>query len=78
MRRSIGLPLALGIVLAILVLALAVGWQILVVSDPRPGSGLRTIDWVLLVLGTVFFALVLAGLVWLSAWLIREMRLNQR
>ncbi len=78
MRRSIGLPLALGIVLAILVLALAVGWQILVVSDPRPGSGLRTIDWVLLVLGTVFFALVLGGLVWLSAWLIREMRLNQR
>ena len=64
--------------LAILVLARAVGWQILVVSDPRPGSGLRTIDWVLLVLGAVFFALVLGGLVWLSAWLIREMRLNQR
>jgi signal transduction histidine kinase len=79
LRRSIGLPLALGIVLAILVLALAVGWQILVVGAPRPGaSGLRTIDWVLLVAGTVFFALVLAGLVWLSAWLIREMRLNQR
>ena len=79
LRRSIGLPLALGIVLAILVLALAVGWQILVVGDPRPvASGLRTFDWVLLVLGTVFFALVMAGLVWLSAWLIREMRLNQR
>ena len=27
MRRSIGIPLALGIVLSILVLALAVGWQ---------------------------------------------------
>jgi signal transduction histidine kinase len=61
------------------VLALAVGWQILVVGDPRPvTSGLRTADWVLLVLGTVLFALVMAGLVWLSAWLIREMRLNQR
>jgi signal transduction histidine kinase len=77
LRRSIGLPLALGIVLAILVLALAVGWQILVVANPRP-EGLRTVDWVLLVLGTLFFVLVLAGLVWLSAWLIREMRLNQR
>jgi signal transduction histidine kinase len=76
-RRSIGLPLALGIVLAILLLALAVGWQILVVGDPRP-AGLSRLDWALLVLGTLFFAVVLGGLVWLSAWLIREMRLNQR
>ena len=79
MRRSIGIPLALGIVLAILLLALAVGWQILVVGDPRPvAAGLSTFDWVLLVLGTLFFVLVLAGMVWLWAWLIREMRLNQR
>lgn len=79
MRRSIGLPLALGIVLAILVLALAVGWQILVVGASRSGAeGLRPFDWALLILGTLFFVLVLAGLVWLSAWLIREMRLNQR
>jgi signal transduction histidine kinase len=78
-RRSIGLPLALGIVLAILLLALAVGWQILVVAEPRPvAAGLSTLDWVLLVLGTLFFVLVLAGMVWLSAWLIMEMRLNQR
>lgn len=79
MRRSIGLPLALGIVLTILVVALAVGWQIIVVGDPRPAAAdLRTVDWVLLVLGTLFFALVLAGLIWLWIWLIREMRLNQR
>ncbi|HEY5656210.1 MAG TPA: HAMP domain-containing sensor histidine kinase [Myxococcota bacterium] len=79
MRRSIGLPLTLGIVLAVLVLALAVGWQILVVGDARSvAAGLSTLDWVLLVLGTLFFVLVLLGLVWLSAWLVREMRLNQR
>jgi signal transduction histidine kinase len=79
LRRSIGLPLALGIVLTILVVALAVGWQILVVGDPRPAAAdLRPVDWVLLVLGTLFFALVLAGLIWLWIWLIREMRLNQR
>jgi signal transduction histidine kinase len=77
-RRSIGLPLALGIVLAILVLVLAVGWQILVVGNSQVmAPGLRTRDWMLLILGTALFALVLAGLVWLSAWLIREMRLNQ-
>ncbi len=79
MRRSIGLPLTLGIVLTILVVALAVGWQIIVVGNPRPVTAdLRPVDWVFLVLGTLFFALVLAGLIWLWIWLIREMRLNQR
>jgi signal transduction histidine kinase len=79
LRRSIGLPLALGIVLTILVVTLAVGWQIIVVGNPRPVTdGLRPVDWVFLVLGTLFFALVLAGLIWLWIWLIREMRLNQR
>ena len=79
MRRSIGIPLALGIGLAILVLLLAAGWQVLVLDDPRSlAQGLSTRDWLMLILGTVFFALVLAGLVALSAWLMREMRLNQR
>ncbi len=79
MRRSVGIPLALGIGLAILVVTLAVGWQILVLDDPESlTQGLSTRDWMMLVLGTVFFALVLAGLVALSAWLVREMRLNQR
>ena len=41
-------------------------------------GGLSTRDWVMIVLGGVFFALVLAGLVALSAWLVREMQLNQR
>jgi two-component system phosphate regulon sensor histidine kinase PhoR len=78
-RRSIGIPLAIGIVLAILLLTLAVGWQILLVGGARSvAHGLSRLDWVLLVLGTLFFALVLGGLVWLSAWLIREMRFNQR
>jgi signal transduction histidine kinase len=78
-RRSIGTPLALGIGLAILVVALAIGWQILVLDDPRPlAPELTTREWLYLVLGTLFFALVLAGLIALSTWLVREMRLNQR
>jgi len=78
-RRSIGFPLVVGVVLLLLVLALAVGWQVLLVSDVRIASrGLAGLDWVLLVLGGVFFLLVIVGLVWLCAWLIREMRTNQR
>jgi signal transduction histidine kinase len=78
-RRSIRLPLALGIALACLTAALAVGWQVLLVGDWRPvAQGLTTLHWVLIVLGSLFFVMVLAGLVWLCAWLVREMRLNQR
>ena len=78
-KRSIGPPLTIGIVLMVLLVTLAVGWQMLVWSGASPPDpGLATRDWVLLVLGTVFFILVMIGLVWLCFWLVREMRLNQR
>jgi signal transduction histidine kinase len=35
-------------------------------------------DWLLLVLGTLFFLLVMIGLAWLCVWLVNEIRLNQR
>jgi signal transduction histidine kinase len=79
-RRSIGGPLTVGIVLMVLLLALAVGWQVLVWSGTTTPlvEDLPTLDWVLLVLGTLFFVLVMVGLVWLCAWLVQEVRLNQR
>ena len=78
-RRSLGTPLALGGVLLLLVLALAVGWQLLVWSGARPvGGGLSPEDWALLVAGAVSFLVIAAGLVWLSAWLVREIGVNQR
>jgi signal transduction histidine kinase len=78
-RRSIGVPVTVGIVLIVLVLALAVGWQVLVWTDLGPDTtSLPMLDWLLLVLGTVFFAVVAIGLVWLSSWLVAEVRLNQR
>ncbi len=72
-RRSYATPLALGIFLLVLVVALGVGWQFLVLD-----RGLEDLDWVFLVLGAVFFLLVIAGLVWLSWWLVLEIRVNQR
>jgi signal transduction histidine kinase len=78
-RRSTGFPLVIGVVLTLLVLALAVGWQVLLVSDVRRATrGLSSLDWVLLIAGGAFYLLVLVGLVWLCAWLVREMRTNQR
>jgi len=77
-RRSIGGPLTIGIVSMVLVLALAVGWQILVWRDDAGlTSGFSRLDAVLFVLGSLFFLLVLGGLVWLCVKLVLEMRLNQ-
>ncbi len=77
-RRSIGGPLVIGIVSMVLVLALAVGWQILVWRDDSGlDSGLSRLDAVLFVLGSLFFLFVAAGLVWLCVKLVLEMRLNQ-
>ena len=80
-RRSIGFPLTLGVVLLLLVLSLAVAWhlQILVLDDVRAvQEGLSDLDWVLLVIGAVFFVLVIIGVFWLLLWLVREIGVNQR
>ncbi len=78
-RRSIAPRLTVGIVLMVLLLALAVGWQVMLWSgiDPRSG-GLDTREWLFLTFGTIFFVLVMTGLVGLCAWLLQEMRSNQR
>jgi two-component system sensor histidine kinase SenX3 len=77
-RRSIGGPLTIGIVSMVLVLMLAVGWQILVWrGDSEIPGRLSPIDAALFVLGTSFFLFVLGGLLWLSVKLVLEVRLNQ-
>ena len=78
-RRSIGFPLTVGIVLTLIAVSLAVGWQILVVADLEPVTrGLTTVQWLLIGLGSLFFILIIVGLVLLCAWVVREMRVNQR
>lgn len=77
-RRSTGGPLAIGIISMVLVLALAVGWQILVWRDEsNADAGMSTFDMVLFGFGTLFFLMVFAGLVWLCVKLVLEMRLSQ-
>lgn len=78
-RRSIGFPLALGVTLTVMAAALGVGWQILVVGELEPVTrGLTAVHWLLIVLGSVFFVLIIVGLLLLCVWLVREMRFNQR
>ncbi|HIG70455.1 MAG TPA: HAMP domain-containing histidine kinase [Myxococcales bacterium] len=78
-RRSILPRLTVGIVLMVLLLVLAVGWQVMLWSGLDPvGPGFDTRDWLFLIFGTIFFLLVMIGLAGLCAWLLQEMRSNQR
>ena len=71
--------LAIGVVATVLAVVLAVGWQILVVSDlGSVARGFTPANWWFLILGSIFFGLVILGLVLLCAWLIREMGHTQR
>jgi len=78
-RRTIGFPLALGIVLCVLALTLGIGWQLIVVGDLGPVTrGLTRIHWLLIILGSLFFVLIIVGLLLLCLWLVREIRSGQQ
>lgn len=63
----------------LLLLALAVGWQVMLWSGLDPvGPGFDRRDWLFLIFGTIFFLLVMIGLAGLCTWLLQEMRSNQR
>ncbi len=83
LRRSIAFRVTVGVTLTVLAASLAVAWQILVVGDLRRMAAdvaqeVQTVHWLLLILGSIFFLLLIVGLVLLCFWLVREMRVNQR
>jgi len=76
-RRSLGWPITLGVVMIVLLVALTVGWVLVVVvaANRTASSGYW---WAILAVGTTFLALVLVGVVLYLVLTIKEIRLNQR
>ena len=74
MRPSYGWPITLAVVMIVLVVALIVGWVILIVREIEQSA----LFWVLLVVGTSFLVLVLVGVVLYLLISIKGIRLNQR
>lgn len=74
-RRSLGWPIALGVVMIVLLVALTVGWLVLPAlgDDWNPGA-----YWTIVALGATFLVLVLVGVVLYLALTIKAFRLNQR
>jgi signal transduction histidine kinase len=72
-------PIALTAGIVAITIALTVGWQILVARESEAfAEGLTPIHWVLIVLGSLFFALIITVLILQAVWLVREIRSNQR
>jgi signal transduction histidine kinase len=78
--RSIGPPIAMGVILCVILLILAVAWNVLVVQDAlrlRGSEGVGAGHWLLLILGTLLFVLVLAGVILFIVFHARQIRDNQ-
>jgi len=76
-RRSIRWPVALGVVLIVLVVALTVGW-VVVSASAALQSEHSGIYWTLLAIGATFLVLVLVGVVLYLVLSVKAIRLNQR
>jgi len=74
MRPSYGWPITLAVVMIALVVALIVGWVILILREVEQSA----LFWVMLVVGTSFLVLVLVGVVLYLLISIGGIRLNQR
>jgi len=73
------LPISLTAVIVAITIALTVGWQILVAREFEAfAEGFTSVHWVLVILGSIFFALIITVLILQAVWLVREIRSNQR
>jgi signal transduction histidine kinase len=75
----VSIPIALTAGIVAITIALTVGWQILVARESEAfAAGFTAVHWVLIVLGSLFFALIISVLILQAVWLVREIRSNQR
>ncbi len=77
-RRSLGWPITLGVVMIVLLAALAAGWVVLAVYGALDNSRWAAVYWTLLTVGSACFVVVLVGVVLYLILTIKAINLNQR
>lgn len=77
-RRALQLPITLGVVMIVLVVALAVGWILLAVFGALQRQEMAPLYWTLLAVGTVVLGLILLGVVIYLVLSIKAINLNRR
>jgi signal transduction histidine kinase len=76
-RRSLKLPITLGVVMIVLLVTLTVGW-VLLTAFILWQHGNDALFWTLLAVGTLFLVIVLVGVVIYLTLSIKSINLNQR
>ena len=77
-RRSLKLPITLGVLMIISVIALTVGWILLSAFRASSDSRWAPLYWTLLSVGTAFLAFVLVGVVMYLTLSVEAINLNRR
>jgi two-component system phosphate regulon sensor histidine kinase PhoR len=77
-RRNLGWPITLGVVMIVLLVALAIGWVLLNVNSALSGGERAGLYWTLLAVGSVVLVLVLVGTVLYLSLTIKAINLNRR
>jgi two-component system, OmpR family, phosphate regulon sensor histidine kinase PhoR len=77
-RRSLGLPIILGVTLIVLLVLIIVGWILLSVFGALGAAENAPIYWTLLSVGTIVLALILAGVITYLVLSIQTINLNRR
>lgn len=78
LRRPLGWPIFLAIVMIVLLVAMIVGWVILAVQQALADTQFSGIYWAMLAVGSVFLVLVLLGVVMYLVLTIKAINLTQR
>lgn len=77
--RRVSVPITLSASLVTITIALTVGWQILVAREFQAlVQGFTLVPWLLVIVGSIFFALIITATILQAVWLVREIRNNQR
>ncbi len=75
----VSVPITLTTCLVAITIALTVGWQILVVRESGAlVEGFSAVHWGLVIVGSLFFALIITAAILQAVWLVQEIRSNQR
>ena len=77
-RRSLKLPITLGVTMIVLLIAIIVGWILLAIFGAITAPDTAYIYWTVLSVGTTFLVLVLVGVVMYLALSIKAINLNRR
>lgn len=78
MRRSIGLPITMAVIMIILVILLIVGWTFSTIWAAAAEPRAPTVFWALLPIGAVSLTLILAGIIVYLVLSVKLINLNQR